>query len=194
MHSSATKNHYVRSQNTINLTSSGWHMAGTLVMWAARIVRRVRYFSTNPSSKYLFSERRAMIAAKLSRPNQQNCYFIICQITQPSFAFLLYLFLKHLDLEILIVTSSGNPTNNKTSCESNFYQLIWNFYQSEIFVHEAENAICCFIVHYIILQISFLSSFGIEDQAFIDIIFTQNLSDHLQSLGQKKFSQVKFKF
>ena len=27
MHSSATKNHYVRSYNTINLTSSGWHMA-----------------------------------------------------------------------------------------------------------------------------------------------------------------------
>ena len=96
-------------------------------MRAARIVRRLRYFSTNQSSKYftLFSER-AVIAAKLPRPNQQNCYYyhLSNHIIYPSFLSLLCLVLEHLDLEILIVTSSGNPTNNKTSCEANFYELI----------------------------------------------------------------------
>ena len=67
-----------------------------------------------------------MIAAKLSRPNQQNCYYyhLSNHIISPSFLSLLCLVLEHLDLEILIVTSSGNPTNNKTSCEANFYELI----------------------------------------------------------------------
>ena len=166
----------------MNLTSSGWHISlslllsfrrSILVMWAARIVRRLRYFSTNPSSKY-FDFWKCFDSSKIVTTQPKKLLFLSFVKSQ-KFAFLslpsfLGLVLEHLDLEILIVTPSGDTTNNKTSCEANFYQLILISNFLSIWNLSAWGRKCNMLFHSSLFYIATIfGSFGIAEASILSM-------------------------